>query len=59
MTKKAGKARQAVFATVTIDNTVATDKKRIWIKLVKFFKFRKCVQYKVGYIFHKMFLYFL
>lgn len=51
--EKQEKQRQDVSAAVTIGNTIATDKKRIWVKPVKFFKFRKCVQYKVRYIFHK------
>ena len=53
--EKQEKSQQNVSATVAVDNTIATDKKRIWVKSVKFFKFRNCVQYKVRYIFHKCF----
>lgn len=51
--------RMLQWATVTIDSTIATDKRRIWVKPATFFKFRKGVQYKVRYIFHRAFLYFL
>lgn len=47
--------RRDVSAATTIYNTVATDKKGIWVKPDKFFKFRKCVEYKVRYVFHKVF----
>lgn len=53
--QKVEKARQGVSSTITISTTVASDKKRIQVKSVKFFKFRKCVQYKASYLFHKVF----